>query len=106
MARSNRLEAFLEKVPPPLRNKYILATTLFVVWMLIFDRNSIWSQFTLQRTLQDMREKKTYFEQEIINDTEAQRELFTDDRTIEKFAREHHLMKKADEDLFIFEKTE
>jgi cell division protein DivIC len=105
VARLNRWEAFVEKVPPPLRNKYILTTTVFVLWMLIFDRNSIWSQYTLQNTLEMMQKKKTYFEGQIREDTKSQKELFSDDAGLEQFAREHHLMKKSDEDVFVFEKV-
>ncbi len=103
MIRLNRWQEFLEKIPKPLRNKYMFATALFVVWMFVFDRNSIWSQYTLQNTLREMKMKKNYFEKEIKNDTEAHNELFTDDHSMEKFAREQHLMKKIDEDLFVFE---
>jgi cell division protein DivIC len=105
MSKPTRWQLFLDKVPPPLRNKYIFATTVFVVWMFIFDRNSIWSQYKLQTTLHELQQKKIYFEREIKNDTEAQRELLTDDKSVEKFAREHHLMKKKDEVIFVFEQA-
>lgn len=94
---------FTKYIPAPLRNKYVLVTTLFVVWMFIFDRNSIWSQYKLQMTLTELKQNKKYFEQEIKKDTETQRDLFTDDKSIEKFARERHLMKKKDEVIFVFE---
>lgn len=106
MSISARWQQFLDKVPPPLRNKYIFATTVFVVWMFIFDRNSIWSQYKLQTTLRELQQKKIYFEQQIKDDTEATRELVTDDNSIEKFAREHHMMKKKDEVIFVFETVE
>ena len=90
-------------IPAPLRNKYVFVTALFVVWMFIFDRNSIWSQYKLQTTLTELKQNKKYFEQEIKKDSETQRDLFTDDKSIEKFAREHHLMKKKDEVIFVFD---
>ncbi len=104
MAKPTRWQQFMERVPPPLRNKYIFVTTVFVIWMFLFDRNSIWSQYKLQTTLRELQQKKKYFEEEIKKDVEAQRELFTDDKSVEKFAREHHLMKKKDEVIFVFER--
>lgn len=106
MSLGNRWAQFVERVPPPLRNKYIFATTVFVVWMFIFDRNSIWSQYKLQTTLEELKQKNLYFQEEVKKDTEARRELSTDDRSIEKFAREQYMMKKKDEVVFVFTEEE
>ncbi|MGH1338798.1 MAG: FtsB family cell division protein [Aureispira sp.] len=104
MARKpSKLELLLEDVPPPLRNKFILVTGLFVVWMFFFDNNSVISQYKLQTTRQELEEKLDYHEHEIEKSEKDNRELLTDDKSREKFAREHYYMKKADEELFIIE---
>lgn len=104
MARKpSKLELLLQDVPPPLRNKFILVTGLFVVWMFFFDNNSVISQYKLQNTRQELEEKLTYHKQEIYTSEKDNRELLTDDKSREKFAREHYYMKKADEELFITE---
>lgn len=104
MARKpSKLELLLQDVPPPLRNKFILVTGLFVVWMFFFDNNSVISQYNLQNTRQELEEKLTYHKQEIYTSEKDNRELLTDDKSREKFAREHYYMKKADEELFITE---
>lgn len=102
--KTSKIELMLEDVPAPLRNKFIVVTALFVVWMFFFDSNSIISQYRLQATLQELQSKETYYEAEISQAEKDKKELFTDDKTREKFAREHYYMKKADEDIFVIQK--
>lgn len=101
--KPTKFELFLEDVPPPLRNKFIVVTGIFVVWMFFFDNNSIISQYRLQATLQELQDKKAYYQAEINQAEKDNRELFTDDKTREKFAREHYYMKKSDEEVFVVE---
>ncbi len=100
MARTN-FRDFIDKLPKPLKNKFVVVTAIFVVWMFFFDKHSIITQFNLNRTLQELQNKEAYFKNEIAKDTEKQRELTTNDKSLEKFAREEHLMKKSDEDVFV-----
>jgi cell division protein FtsB len=102
--KPTKLELLLEDVPAPIRNKFIVVTALFVIWMFFFDSNSIISQYRLQATLQELQSKEAYYEAEISQAEKDNKELFTDDKTREKFAREHYYMKKADEDVFIIQK--
>ena len=101
--KPTKIELLLKDVPPPLRNKFILVTGLFVLWMFFFDRNSVIEQYKLQSTLQDLQDRLTYHKAEIQQTEQDNRELFTDDKTREKFAREHYYMKKPDEELFVIE---
>lgn len=102
--KPTKLELLLEDIPAPLRNKFIVVTALFVVWMFFFDSNSIIAQYRLQATLQDLQYKKDYYQAEISQAEKDNKELFTDDKTREKFAREHYYMKKSDEEVFVIEK--
>ena len=101
--RPSKVDLLLKDVPPPLRNKFILVTGLFVVWMFFFDNNSVISQFKLQSTRNELEEKLEYHQKEIAKSEQDNRELLTDDKSREKFAREHYYMKKTDEELFIIE---
>lgn len=104
MARKpSNFELWLEDVPPVLRNKFIVVTVVCVVWMFFFDTNSIISQYRLQSTLQELKDKKAYYEAAIQNAEQDNKDLFTDDRTREKFVREHYYMKKSDEVVFVIE---
>jgi hypothetical protein len=93
----------LEDLPHPLRNKFIVVTAVFVLWMCFFDRNSIPDQYRLQATFQELQDKKDYFLQEINQTEKDDEELFTNDNTREKFVREHYYMKKANEEVFVIE---
>lgn len=101
--KPTKLEMLLKDVPPPLRNKFILVTGLFVLWMFFFDRNSVIEQYQLQSTLQDIKDRLGYYYAEIKQTEKDNRELFTNDKTREKFAREHYHMKKPDEELFVID---
>ncbi len=83
-------------------NKYLLAVVAFSVWMLFFDRNDFFSQaerISHSSELKKTEEKKL----EVIASTQKELNLLkTNAQTIEKYARENYLMKKDNEDLFIF----
>lgn len=85
-----------------LSNKYLLAIVAFGVWMLFFDRNDFFSQIERANhsaALRKTEEKKL----ELITATQKELNLLkTNSQTIEKYARENYLMKKDNEDLFIF----
>lgn len=100
MARNN-FRDFIDKLPKPLKNKFVVVTAVFVVWMFFFDKHSVITQYNLNSTLLELQNKEVYFEGEIATDTEKQEELTTNDKSQEKFAREEHLMKKDDEDIFV-----
>jgi len=95
------LKRFYQKIPSWLKNKYLLSSIFFIVWMLFFDTNTIWSQIKLQMKINNMNAKKAYYEEEIDRVNQDLDDLLTDDRTLEKFARENYLMKKEQEDVFV-----
>jgi cell division protein DivIC len=83
------------------KRKYPLLLALFLVWMLFFDRNNFIEQYKLRANLEKLKENKEYHLLQIEKAKTDRRELFTNSRTLEKFAREKYLMKKDDEDLFV-----
>lgn len=93
----------LLQIPPVLKNKYLLTTAGFVLWMLFFDRNDLFSQFNRFQKLRDLQSSSAYYSQKI---EEAQQELErrkTDPGAYERIAREKYYMKKDNEDLFVFD---
>lgn len=89
-----------------LRNKYLVATIAFVVWMLFFDRNDFFEQRERRQHLYKLQESKEYFTNEIIKERKLSQELKNDPTVIEKIAREKYLMKRDNEDLFIIQPAE
>ena len=94
------------KVYPHVRNKYILTPLLFLTWMLFFDQNNIISQVQTHIKLSELRADKAFYEQEIAQSREDLRLLQNNAELLEKFAREKYLMKKENEEIFVFEVKE
>jgi len=92
---------FIERIPPFLRNKYLLTIIIFVVWIVLLDSNNLISRIKEMKNLKKLRADREYYVQRIEEDKRKLHELKTDDRNLEKFAREQYRMKKADEDLYI-----
>ena len=92
---------FIEKIPPSLRNKYILTILLFLIWIILLDSNNLITRFREMRELRKLRIDREYYINKIEVDSRKLRELKTDNNNLEKFAREQYRMKKADEDLYI-----
>ena len=69
--------------------------------MFFFDQNDIVSQVKLRLKLSEYRDKKEYYEQQIVAVKKEKSELLTNRDSLEKFARERYMMKKDDEDLFV-----
>jgi len=92
---------FIEKIPPVLRNKYVLTIIIFLIWLLLLDSNNLISRYKEIRNLRRLRSEREYYIKRIEEDRRKLHELKTDDRNLEKFAREQYQMKKPDEDLYI-----
>ena len=97
MPKSQKFKVFL----PIIRNKFVLTTLIFIVWLLFFDQNSIISRVTLAKNIRELKQQKEYLQKEISENRENINELQSSTDNLEKFAREEYMMKKADEDLFI-----
>ena len=89
-----------------LRNKYLMAVLIFLVWLLIFDHNSLIDRVKYLRTLHGMEEEKQYYLERIEEDSRRLNELKTDRDNLEKFAREQYFMKKENEDVFVIVEEE
>jgi cell division protein DivIC len=89
-----------------LRNKFLLASTAFVIWMLFFDRNDVFTQMERRGELNELKQSKQYFEKQIADNRRFSKDLQFNASAIEKYAREKYLMKRDNEDLFIIQPLE
>lgn len=91
----------LSHIPAFLKNRYVLTTTGFVVWILFFDsRDLITSHFRERSELLKLEESKKYYEQQIAATQRELEQLKTNPAVLERYAREKFLMKRDNEDLF------
>ncbi|HNS16480.1 MAG TPA: septum formation initiator family protein [Bacteroidales bacterium] len=91
------------KILNVLKNKYFIVSVVFLVWLVFFDQNNIISQLKLSRKLKQLQQQKEYYEMEIRSNEKATLELMNDTDKLQKYAREKYLMKKDNEDIYIFE---
>ena len=84
-----------------LLNRYFLAITAFVVWMIFFDANSLKRQRILNSRIDEIKGMRTFYVAEIAKNNTAIYELETNLETIEKYAREKYMMKRDSEDVYI-----
>jgi cell division protein FtsB len=84
-----------------LKNKYLIASVLFVVWMVFFDPKD-WGLILSGKNKLSELEKSEQRLEKMIGETRTELDLLkTNAQTIETYAREKYLMKKDNEDLFI-----
>lgn len=84
-----------------LKSKYLIAGSMFLVWMLFFDRNDLASQLDYRADVNKLIAEKEFYITEIAQVQKDLTELTTDQQKLEKFAREKYLMKKDNEDVFV-----
>lgn len=74
---------------------------VMILWISFFHNNDLISQISSRMKLQDLKQEQEYYRQQIESTNSAIQELTTNVESLEKFAREHHHMKKQDEDLYL-----
>ena len=85
-----------------LTNLYILVLTVFVVWMVFFDTNSLLIHLELKKEIKKLEKQKEFLRSEIDKDKKILDKL-SDPEELEKFAREQYYLKKKDEEIYLIE---
>ena len=89
------------KILKILKNKYVLALLVLVIWITFFDDNDFFTRRSINKNLKGLREQRDFYKSEIFKDSITIYKLQNDVEALEKYAREEHLMKKDNEDIFI-----
>jgi cell division protein DivIC len=87
-------------------NKYLLAASFLVVWLLFFDDRDVFTQLKSTKQLKELKAKETYYKTEIEKNRTALADIQSSSAAIEKIAREQFKMKKDGEDLYLVEEQE
>ena len=96
-----QINELIDKIPNYLKNKYLIAIVLFIVWITFFDNFNLIKQSKIKKNIKQLEENKKFYIQEITKDSSEYYDLLNDAEKREKFAREKFLMKKEDEDVYI-----
>jgi cell division protein FtsB len=83
------------------KNKYVITLVVLATWLLFFDKNDVFSQIDRHNEVKKLEAEANYFQTEVAKNKQEQSELKSNLRMLEKFAREHYLMKKDDEDIYV-----
>ncbi len=84
-----------------LGNKWIIASVLFLTWIVFFDENSIVSHQKNKKRLFELKQQEEYYRERIEVDKQKLEDLQAGEEKLEKFAREQYYMSKPDEDVFV-----
>jgi len=84
-----------------LKNKWIVTSILFVIWIVFFDENSIVSHQKNKRRLFELKQQEEYYKERIEADKQKLVDIEAGEEKLEKFAREQYFMSKPDEDVFV-----
>ncbi len=102
------MKKIIEWLKPLVRNYYLMTALFFVVWMIFFDSNNVISQIRHRRELSELERERDYFVSEIARNKALVEQLTNprDLKPIEKYAREHYLMKRENEEVFLIVQKE
>ena len=89
-------------IPTKWINKFTIVGLAFLVWIAFFDQHNLIDSYKVSRNLDRMTTEK---EEQIQKIAEAKQHKLDLENNKEKFAREKYYMHKADEEIFIIEKT-
>lgn len=89
-----------------IRNKYFLAGIAFTVWMCFFDRNDFATQYSYQNQKGNLENEKAFYEKENKRIAETIIDIQSDQKEVQRIAREKYKMKKETEDVYIVSEVE
>ncbi|EGF52688.1 FtsB family cell division protein [Bacteroides fluxus] len=85
------------------KHKYLITLVLFAVIVGFLDENSMVRRLGYAREENRLRGEIERYRKEYEENTERLNELVADSGAIERIAREKYLMKKPNEDIYVFE---
>ena len=83
------------------KNKYVAATLIFLIFFVFLGENSLLVTHRLSREVSQLNKEANLIEKDIKQDSIAAVSLFDNPDAIETYGREHYYMKRENEDIFI-----
>ena len=85
------------------QHKYLITILAFLVIIVFLDDNSLVQRAKQRQEINELTSEIEKYRKQYEEDTERLKELMSNPEAMEKIAREKYLMKKPNEDIFIFE---
>jgi len=77
-----------------------VADYVFILVITVFDKNNLIEAWRLKQKINELEAQKDYYQNKITEDSTILENL-KDDRFLEQYAREHYLMKREDETIYL-----
>ena len=85
------------------RRKYLITIVAFAVIIVFLDENSLLRRLGYEREISQLKEEIEKYRADYEENTKRLNELNSNPDAIEQVAREKYLMKKPNEDIYVFE---
>ena len=85
------------------RRKYLITVVAFAVIIGFLDENSLFRRLAYEREISQLKEEIEKYRADYEGNTKRLNELNSNPDAIEQVAREKYLMKKPNEDIYVFE---
>ena len=85
------------------RRKYLITVVAFAVIIGFLDENRLVRRFGYEREISQLKEEIEKYRADYEENTKRLNEITTNPDAIEQIAREKYLMKKPNEDIYVFE---
>ncbi len=89
------------KIIKIIKNRYLIATLIFLGYLMIFDQYNFRAQYRLMSELNHLEKEKEFYQSQLTKDSNTYYTLFDNNENLERFARERFKMKKENEDIFL-----
>ena len=82
------------------RRLWLITFAVFILVITVFDKNNLIEAWRLKQKINELEAQKDYYQNKITEDSTILENL-KDDRFLEQYAREHYLMKREDETIYL-----
>ena len=82
------------------RRLWLITIAVFLLLITVFDRNNLLDRWKLKQQIRELERQRTYYLEKIAEDSTLIERL-KNDAFLEQYAREHYLMKRQGETIYI-----
>lgn len=82
------------------RRIWYVIIAVFILLITVFDRNNVIEGWRVKQKITELEAQKEYYRQKITEDSTVLENL-KNDQFLEQFAREHYLMKRDNETIYL-----
>ena len=82
------------------RRLWLISIVVFGLLIVVFDKNNLIEAWRLKQKINALEVEETYYRQKIAEDSTVLENL-KNDRYLEQYAREHYLMKRKEETIYL-----